>query len=320
MLCLAEEALQRRCLIFALHRVLPANEAVRCYSPHLVLTEEAFADCVAFMVRNSDLVPLHDLSPELLKDSRSRFSVLTFDDGWEDNYRVVFPVLRHFKVPATIFLPTALIGSHKLLPEERLWRLWQAAELRGALREVRADMQQRLGATENGNDTGYPHWHRALKVLPMAEKLGFLLELESRYSPGVLGSDRYPFLTWAQAREMTAAGVDFGSHTVNHCLLTQESDEVASRELRVSLGKVQSETGTKSALFAYPSGSYDARVRRLTEQVGYSHAVITKPGGVEKNYDRLLLPRIPLDSTVLCDDVGRFSEGRFRLQNLRAAI
>jgi peptidoglycan/xylan/chitin deacetylase (PgdA/CDA1 family) len=46
----------------------------------------------------------HELAPE-------RAVVLTFDDGYADNCRLAYPILRHYNFPVTIFLVSAAVGT-----------------------------------------------------------------------------------------------------------------------------------------------------------------------------------------------------------------
>ncbi len=48
----------------------------------------------------------------LKKELPAKTVVLTFDDGHEDNYHKVFPVLKKYNFPATIFLITGLVGDY----------------------------------------------------------------------------------------------------------------------------------------------------------------------------------------------------------------
>lgn len=45
-----------------------------------------------------------------------RLFVVTFDDGYESVYRHAWPILTELNVPATLFLPTAYIGSQQAFP------------------------------------------------------------------------------------------------------------------------------------------------------------------------------------------------------------
>ena len=75
---------------------------------------------------------------------------ITFDDGWEDNYRVAFPHLVRFAMPATIFACTGLLDTMQLLPEERFARLWSQCSARSTLEELVIDLNHwGMGRSKN---------------------------------------------------------------------------------------------------------------------------------------------------------------------------
>lgn len=45
----------------------------------------------------------------------ARTVCITFDDGYQDNFEYAFPILRHYNLPATIFLTTDLIDTKEML-------------------------------------------------------------------------------------------------------------------------------------------------------------------------------------------------------------
>lgn len=68
---------------------------------------------------------LNDSAENRAKDKRSRTKILiTFDDGYRDNYIHAFPVLKKYRFPAVVFLTTSYIGSYykKECYQDSPWR------------------------------------------------------------------------------------------------------------------------------------------------------------------------------------------------------
>lgn len=68
----------------------------------------------------SELGVLLDSKPSWLRIvSRHRYVVVTFDDGYEDNYTLAYPILKKYHIPFCIYVATGYIGTHFLNQIER---------------------------------------------------------------------------------------------------------------------------------------------------------------------------------------------------------
>jgi peptidoglycan/xylan/chitin deacetylase (PgdA/CDA1 family) len=105
---------------------------------------------------------------------------------------------------------------------------------------------------------------------------------------GYIGTDRLPTLSrtdhvprpldWAQVREMQAHGVEFGSHTLTHPMLSRVSPEEARRELVDSRRVLEDLLGAPAVLFCYPRGDFSEPVKQAVREAGYLAACSTLPG------------------------------------------
>ena len=104
-------------------------------------------------------------------------------------------------------------------------------------------------------------------------------------------------MTWAQLREMHAAGFEIGSHGVMHRMLAKLPDEDLDFELRVSKATIEREIGAQAPLISYPVGgdsAFDQRVIEATIAAGYragcSYIKGTNPLRDPKRYALYRLP------------------------------
>lgn len=184
-------------------------------------------------------------------------------------------------------------------------------------------------------DDGFACLHE--QALPIMESHGFraTVYLVSGYLDrmGRFDSDLQirgrPMLSRSQVQDLLAAGMEIGSHTVNHPDLRQLSAAGLRSELRRSREELQDLTGTSVSSFCYPRGLFDRTVHEAVIEAGYRSACSTLPGLADSRDDRLLLRRAQVgsqtDSVQFMDllrhgnRAGRIMRPRIREQIIRAA-
>ena len=232
--------------------------------------------------------------------------VLTFDDGYKNNYKYAFPLLKKYKVPATIFITTGFIDQNSYIWTDRLEFIldngsnknidvtWENKRL-----ELELSTDEQKVKTIN-NIKNY------LKSLAESEKLIFLDQLQETLEIDY-NWDRIPAvlspLTWNEIREMKESGlISIGSHTVTHPMLSKCTYEQQGRELKFSRQRIVEELKEDCVLFAYPNGKqvdYNQETIRLLKESGYLLAVTTNIGYVDStSRDNIQLNRFGTDITL----------------------
>ena len=152
-------------------------------------------------------------------------------------------------------------------------------------------------------DDGFRDFHTA--AFPALLRHGFTATM---YLPtGYVNNERKSFnsrecLTWDEARELQQAGIEFGSHTVNHPRLVQLSWAEIERELHDSHDALEKNLGVQAPAFAYPYGFPQAEatfvkgLQTRLRQSGYETCVTTTIGRARPDSNPMNLRRLPANS------------------------
>lgn len=197
-----------------------------------VTSPQAFARQMAYLHASGYSTLGLDELQKRIQDGRNldRCVVITFDDGYGDFYVHAFPILASCNFSATVFLPTAHIGSSR--------------------------------RCFNGN----------------------------------------PCLTWSEIRELSRAGISFGSHTVTHPQLRYLPQQEVYHELCQSKETIEQELGKAIDSFAYPfafpetDAAFRARLSVSLEMAGYENGVCTTIGRAGAGRSRWFMKRLPVNS------------------------
>lgn len=292
----------REVTVLAYHRVLDiADEKTFRFDPELVSVSVAdFEWQMTYLGRHHDPISFAQLLDALDEKSRlpPRPVIVSFDDGFDDNYRLAFPILKSLGIPATFFLATDYIGQPHTLWFDWLVYLCKQARAAG----VRLPMPgEPFSFDESDSADGMARVMRRVFTLPDDERRHLIRSFEDvlNMQHPASGFDESRPMTWEQVQEMAQAGFEFGSHTASHPILTQVGDAALRRELSVSKRILEERLGRSIDVLAYPVGLFDERVRQQTEEAGYRLG-ISYTSGVNhlKTLDRFGVKRLHVERYV----------------------
>ena len=104
---------------------------------------------------------------------------------------------------------------------------------------------------------------------------------------------RQPLLGWTEAREMSMAGITFGSHTRTHPDLRTLPPHQIEEELLVSKKSIEDALGRSVDLFAYPYGANNEKTRNISQRF-FSLCCSTRLGFVRRESDPFALERLDM--------------------------
>lgn len=286
----------RQLTILIFHRVVPQVDPM---FPEY-LDAALFGSHLALVKSATNVVPLADGIAALSRgDLPPRALAITFDDGYADNATVALPILKRLGLHATFFVAAAYLDGGRMWSDtvSESLRQAEAGELElpslGLPRLVLDTPVSRRQAVE-------AIWAR-LKYLPPAELADKVQGLRETLG-GTLSDDL--MLSTPQLRDLHAAGMAIGSHTMTHPILTRLTRREAADELAHSKARLEAITEETVTLLAYPNGrpglDFDATHTALARHVGYRAAVTSAWGVAEAGADVFQLPRFsPWDRSPL---------------------
>ena len=291
------------CVILTYHRILPKDEVTDSVEPGMYVTPSTLRDHIRYIKRYFEIVTLQRLE-ELVKRKQIEKSlkprcVITFDDGWIDFYTYAWPILRDEEVPAVVYLPTNLIGTEKSFWTDRLARVLEKSDVNLIGEHIGCKIK--CGVL-NRNSSPQRQLKLAIDLLKdkkyqQIEKL--LCSCEDEVGIVKLGELR-SFMNWEEVLELFSTGlISFGSHTVNHAILTTLPNCEIQVELHNSKEKlIEKKVASDNIPFCYPNGNYTKEIKMLVAKCGFSSAVTCLPGWNKVGDDLFELRRISLHQDI----------------------
>lgn len=260
---------------------------------------EAFDRHLAWLKLHSEVISPADIDMAR-KDVRNRHVLITFDDGYQDNYDLAFSTLQRHGLPATFFIATGFIDDPRLP-----W--WD--EIAGQIRCTEHEaidlpewLPEPLPLIVGEREPVIRTLLRKFKSLPGEEADRFLSDLReaTQACPTSLHHEDL-WMTWDMLREMDAAGMTIGGHTVNHIVLSRAPAEEQWEEISTCATRIETEIGKRMDYFAYPVGdrnSFNKDSIDCLRRLGVRYAFSYYGGLAGADADCYDMPRIAIEPHV----------------------
>lgn len=285
--------------ILAYHRVLDDEESSFPFDQEVIsATTDGFFRQMKFVRDNFDVISFRDLAncEERQCPWPKRGLIITFDDGYRDNYTNAFPILKELGLTATIFLTAGHIGARELF----WWDLVAYCikhSARASITVPQINSEPMLLTSGDARNAVIRDVLRWLKVISESCKRTFVSDLAELTGISPPNHEAEPMhLNWTEVSEMATSGFEFGSHTLTHPILTKVSEEQLVAEVGQAKTMIEQRLKREIIAFSYPVGRFNDRVQTEVSDQGFQYAVSYQDNAAyQTGFDRYQLPRIHVE-------------------------
>lgn len=282
--------------IITFHRVVTEVEQNHSSNRPMMLTIAQFESIIQKISKFANPISLSEAYKYLAKKEKMppRSIVLTFDDGYADNYKNAYPILKRYNIPATIFIAT------KFIDQNDTWLWWDEIEhFFKSDKRVIPDFNEGyspefiISLNKLNSDRGYrreaiQQFIRTTMYEIAKDERDKFISYIRKY---INYSEKDLMLNWDQIKKMGNL-IEFGSHTVNHGFLDVLSENDIKLELSESKKIIEKNTAKKCQFVCYPAGHVNKTIEKIASDTGYRAGVTTNRCNNSENIDLFSLDRI----------------------------
>jgi len=219
------------------------------------VSESEFDEQIKYLSDHFEVIHLSHLSKYRNMKLSKPLAIVTFDDGFYNNYEIAFPILKKYNVPASIFITTSLIDSN-----DTVW----FCHLINALQQTKITQftwlndvydissEGSLGQVSSRIQSKIKEKHPAV-LNKMLEDLFVILGYKKEAFFDKKSS--FAMLTTGNIKEMKNSKlVEFGAHTHNHYILSKLTTDESEAEIYNSIKLINSWVEENTKIFSYPNG------------------------------------------------------------------
>jgi len=273
---------QRNLRVLMYHRINNPNEDFE-YDEELCVSPSQFRRQIRYLSKHYRVVDIDEVNDiiESKKSFKKNSVLITFDDGYLDNYSCAYPILKEFKLPAVLFIVPSYIENNHVPP-------WWDKVAYIIKHTKRSSYGHKLLGSIKINNKAISVIQKKLKQFSQ-DTINNIVKDMQRALEVKVPLNKQIFLNWKQLKTISDV-FSIGSHGMTHPILSNEKEDKISTEISKSYNIIKTRFG-KCDYFSYPNGKISPSTISSVRKY-HKLAFICSPGVVNSRANPLLLNRI----------------------------
>lgn len=227
-----------------------------CSRKHLAVTD--FLSQMRFVKKKCNVLSIDDVVDLVINNEKfpPMSVVVSFDDGFENNYSIAAPILSDLKIPAVFYITSGIVSTQLMFwvdSIEDCINLTQENKLRLIL-----DTECEFGLTSSEQKIQALHAIKGFcKKQPASEKDRVINRLVegAKVEPSVEHSPNYAKITWKQLKDLASNSLfTIGGHSLYHDILSELDPAKMRADIELSLRLLEYNLNEKIVHYSYPEG------------------------------------------------------------------
>lgn len=266
------------------HRVISNNDFKKNDRPNddLIVSESVFEDQIKFLTNNFNVISINDLNKDLKLEKKI---IITFDDGYLDNYQIALPILRKYNCPAIVYIATSFLNNKNFPWWLKIWKVIENNQF------IIFDKKKFDISNKSSKIKIYNFFCRKFFLLKKSEQVIFLNKI--KYNNELKENYNKDFLHTEDLLKLSKDNlIDIGCHSHYHQNLKILDETELINDITQSKLLLEKITGNRIIHFSIPFGTKDAfseKTIEILKELNFKTIVTTNHG----NFDKKELSKIP---------------------------
>ena len=238
------------------------------------ISKKLFLKQMRFLKKNCNVISINELEKyKKEKKIEKNTVIITFDDGFENNFKVAVPILKKLNLPCIFYISTGMIGKKNMFWVDKIEdiinrtkRKYIDLKLEKNFRFSLKSKLEKIKAVKKIKK--YCKSISALKKDILINNLSII----SKIKPSNRYSKNYRVMNWKQLKLIAKNDLfEIGGHSFNHDILTRLPVSKMKRNIKKSIAPLEKKLNIKIKHYSYPEGQssdYNNNIKKYLRSLG----------------------------------------------------